>query len=205
MRTQKIHYASGITIMVFIVLHLFNHMCSIFGAEKHLEIMNVLRLFYRNIFIETVLLMAVFVQIISGLALFKAKRKTASSFFEKLHIWTGLYLAVFFAIHISAVIIGRLYLHLNTNFYFGVAGLNTFPYSLFFIQYYALAIISFFGHIASVHNKKMMHSIFGITPKFQSIAILVFGVMLVFFVFYGLTSHFTGVTIPQEYNVLIGK
>jgi hypothetical protein len=167
--------------------------------------MNTLRLFYRHIFIETILLGAVFVQIISGLKLFKANRKIATSQFEKLHIWTGLYLAIFFIIHLSAVLGGRYLLHLDTNFYFGVAGLNSFPTNVFFIPYYGLAIISFFGHVASIHRKKMKKSILGLSPNRQSTLILIFGFIVTLTIFYGLTNHFKGVTIPKEYNILIGK
>jgi hypothetical protein len=205
MTTKKIHFISGLTITVFVGLHLFNHTLSIFGSDTHIEIMNTLRLFYRNIFFETVLLIAVLVQIISGLNLFKTNRKIATTQFEKLHIWTGLYLAIFFIIHLTAVLGGRLFLHLDTNFYFGVAGLNSFPFSLFFIPYYGLAILSFFGHIASIHSKKMKQIIFGLSPNKQSIIILIFGLLLTIIVFYGLTNHFNGFIIPSEYNILIGK
>lgn len=205
MTFKKLHYVSGLTISIFVGLHLFNHFCSILGTDKHIEIMTVLRFFYRNIFIETILLSAVLVQIISGLSLFKTNKKIAITNFEKLHIWTGLYLAIFLIIHLSAVFGGRIFFHLDTNFYFGVAGLNTFPFNLFFIPYYGLAIISFFGHIASVHNKKMELTIFSLTPKKQAYAILIFGFFLTLIIFYGLTNHFNGVIIPKEYNVLIGK
>ena len=167
--------------------------------------MNVLRHFYRNIIVETILLSSVLVQIISGLKLFKTNRKIANTNFEKLHIWTGLYLAIFFVIHLSAVLGGRLFLHLDTNFYFGVAGLNAFPSNLFFIPYYGLAILSFFGHIASIHNKKMKQSIFGLAPNGQAISILIFGFILTITIFYGLTNQFNGVVIPKEYKILIGK
>ncbi len=205
MTTKKIHFISGLTLTVFVGLHLFNHTLSIFSADSHIEAMNYLRLFYRNIFVETVLFIAVIVQIISGLIFFKTNRKTATSHFGKLHIWTGLYLAFFFVIHLSAILGGRLFLHLDTNFYFGVAGLNSFPFNLFFIPYYGLAILSFFGHIASIHSKKMKQTIFGISPNRQSIIILIFGLLLTIVIFYGLTNHFNGVTIPKEYEVLIGK
>lgn len=205
MTTKKIHFISGLSITVFTGLHLFNHFCGIFGADIHIKLMNTLRLFYRNIFIETILLGAVLIQIISGLKLFKANRRKASSNFEKLQVWTGLYLAIFFIIHLSAVLGGRFFLHLDTNFYFGVAGLNSFPFNLFFIPYYGLAIISFFGHIASIHSTKMKSKVFNLTPKRQSIAILVFGFLITVIIFYGLTNHFNGVTIPENYNILIGK
>jgi hypothetical protein len=203
--TKKLHYLSGLLITIFIALHLFNHCCSLWGAERHIEVMKTLRVFYRNIFMETILLLAVFVQIVSGVMLFKHNRKLAVSFFDKLHLWSGLYLASFFVIHLSAVLIGRLALHLDTNFYFGVAGLNTFPMNLFFIPYYGLAIFSFFGHIASIHYKKMRVPIFGLQPKGQANLILMFACLFLVVLFYGLTNHFKGVVIPKEYNILIGK
>lgn len=205
MTIKRIHLLSGLAITAFVGLHLFNHFCSIFGAEKHIEIMNSLRPFYRNILVETILLLAVLVQIISGLKLFKLHRAKAITRFDKLHVWTGLYLAIFFMIHLTAVFGGRLFLHLDTNFYFGVAGLNTFPFNLFFIPYYGLAILSFFGHIASIHSKKMNQSVLGLSPNNQSISILVLGAFLTLIILYGLTNQFNGVEIPKEYEVLIGK
>lgn len=167
--------------------------------------MDNLRILYRNLFVETILLTAVLVQIVSGLKLFRESRKTAVTFFEKLHIWTGLYLAFFFVFHLSAVLGGRLVLGLDTNFYFGVAGLNTFPFNLFFVPYYGCAILSFFGHIAAIHHKKMKKNVFGLTPMEQVKAILVLGLVLTVVIFYGLTNGFQGVVVPPTYNVLIGK
>lgn len=205
MKIQKIHYITGIVITLFAGIHLLNHLFSIAGAEKHIEIMNTFRLVYRNIIIELILLLSVLIQIISGLVLFKKQRKSSRGFFEKLHIYSGLYLALFFMIHVSAVLAGRTILNLDTNFYFGVAGINYFPTCLFFIPYYGLAIISFFGHISAIHHKKMKTTILSISPKTQAYSILIVGCILTLFIFYGLTNHFSGVTIPEEYGVLIGK
>lgn len=205
MNIKRLHYISGLIISIFIALHLFNHAYSIPGAEAHIRLMNSLRPLYRNVFSESILLIAVAVQIVSGLKLFNASRKTASTGFEKLHVWTGFYMAVFLVIHLSAVFVGRLLLHLDTNFYFGVAGLNTFPLNLFFIPYYALAIISFFGHIAAVHRKKMRSDLLGLSPSGQALIILGCGIVLTVFIFYGLTDHFKGVEIPADYDVLTGK
>ena len=49
MNLKKIHYFSGITISIFIGLHLFNHFYSLFGANAHIEQMNDLRIVYRTI------------------------------------------------------------------------------------------------------------------------------------------------------------
>ncbi|RQO30020.1 hypothetical protein DBR32_14030 [Taibaiella sp. KBW10] len=202
---KKIHYISGIIISIFIGLHLFNHCYSLLGAEKHIALMQRLRPIYRNVVAETILLLAVLVQIISGLRLFKARRTLAHTPFEKLHIWTGLYLAIFFVIHLAAVLSGRLWLHLDTNFYFGAAGINSFPFNVFFIPYYGFAVIAFFGHLAAVHHQKMKHRFLGITPKGQSKMMLLFGICLSILLIYGLTNHFKGFPIPPAYQVLIGK
>ena len=134
---KQIHYFSGIIISIFVGFHLFNHFYNLFGINAHIQLMNDFRIVYRNIIVETILLTAIAIQIFSGIKLFIKKRKTASCFFEKLQIWTGFYLSFFLIFHVGVVLFGRYYLKLDTNFYFGVAGLNTFPYSLFFIPYTA--------------------------------------------------------------------
>ena len=201
---KKIHYISGTVIGFFVAIHLFNHLCSIFGAEAHIQVMQTLRIWYRNILFESILFVAIGVQIISGLTLFRASYNKAVGFY-KLKIWTGLYLAFFFLVHSTAVIAGRYILQLDTNFYFGVAGLNTFPYNLFFVPYYGLAIMAFFGHIASIHSSRMKRPVVGIKPKSQSAIIVALGFVLMLFIFYGLTNRFKGVPIPQEYHIMIGK
>lgn len=201
MQVKTVHRTSGIIIAVFTGLHLFNHLCSIAGAEKHIEMMTLLRKMYRNIFAETILLASILVQIASGIKLFRAKRLYAKTAFEKLQIWTGLYLAFFLVIHLAAVLAARQFLQLDTNFYFGVAGINTFPFTLFFIPYYGLAVFSVFGHIAAVHSQKMRWPVFGITPATQGKIILVVGVLLTLILFYGFTNGFRGVEIPGSYAI----
>ena len=205
MPTIKLHFYSGVIISLFVGLHLFNHAYSVLGIEQHIQMMDNLRLLYRNVFAETILLLAVLLQIISGIKLFRNKRKSNLGFYGKLQIWSGLYLALFFLIHVSAVLGGRFVLDLDTNFYFGVAGLNTFPFNLFFIPYYALAILAFFGHIAAIHSYKMKKTIAGISPSQQYNYILIFAGILTLIIFYGLTNQFNGVEIPEAFHILIGK
>lgn len=205
MPLKTLHRSTGILLAVFITLHLFNHAFSVFGAEAHLRLMDTLRMGYRNPFVETLLLLAVAVQVGSGLRLFRVGRHRAASGFDRLQRWSGLYLAVFFGIHLSAVWVGRLVLRLDTNFYFGVAGLNTFPVNLFFIPYYGLAVLSVFAHVACAHRRRMHRTVLGLTPRQQTVAILTFGVFFTLVLFFGLTNGFRGVVIPAEYGVLVGR
>jgi cytochrome bd-type quinol oxidase subunit 2 len=173
------------------------------GIEKHIEVMTQMRKIYRNFFAEILLLSAVSVQVLSGIKLYRSRNQLAKGFYEKLQLWSGLYLAIFFVIHLSAVMVGRFILQLDTNFYFGAAGLNQFPFNVFFIPYYSLAIFSFFAHIASVHYRKMKERSRDAT--IQSRLIIIVGVVTVFFLIYGLTNRFNGIAIPSEYGILIGK
>lgn len=97
MTIKRLHYFSGIVLSLFIGLHLFNHFWSIFGSNSHISLMESLRVVYRNPVIEGVLLLAVIIQIISGLSLFFKKRKSLTGFYDKLQLWTGMYMAFFFS------------------------------------------------------------------------------------------------------------
>lgn len=202
---KRLHYLSGLTLSIFIGLHLFNHLTGLAGAEAHINWMEQLRMLYRNPIAETLLLGAVLLQIVTGLKLFFTKRSAANKGYERLQLWTGLYLGFFLLIHVSAVLAGRFILELDTNFYFGVAGLNTFPFNLFFIPYYALAIFSFFGHVAAIHHQKMKSEVLGLSVRQQARLILITGLLVLLVIFYGLTDGFTGVVIPEEYHVLINQ
>lgn len=204
MKLSKIHFLSGIIISVFVFLHLFNHLASLGGAESHIEVMNILRVFYRNIFAETLLILAVSVQVISGILLIRNTRKLTVVGFEKLRIWSGMYLAFFLIMHTSAVFLGRALLHLDTNYYFGVAGLVTFPFYLFFGPYYGLAILAFFAHLASIHYYKMKYDFLGVSPNMQSKMILLIGIVITFLILFGLTNQLRGVVIPEVYQIMIG-
>lgn len=199
---RKIHYVSGVFISIFIAIHLVNHLCAFWGEQMHIDVMNKLRLVYRNMLVESVLLIAVLIQIYSGIKLFFENRKSGQLFFERLHIWSGLYLAFFLLIHVGAILSGRFLLHLDTNFYFGVAGLNTFPLNLFFIPYYTLAILAFFGHVASIHQKKMKKKLFGVSVTRQSQFILCLGILIAVLILFVLTNGFMGFEIPREYDIL---
>lgn len=197
---RSIHYFSGIILVLFIAPHLINHMFSLAGPQAHIGFMNALRQVYRNIFVETALLLAILLQIVSGIRLYIQKRKTSTTLFEKIHLWSGLYLALFFVFHVSAVFVGRHWLKLDTNFYFGAAGLNIFPFCLFFVPYYGLAIMSFWGHIAAIHVLKARHVLWGLSPTGQGKVLLSIGFIWVVFTFLGMTNYLQGVEIPTAYS-----
>jgi len=115
------------------------------------------------------------------------------SFAEKYQILSGLYLAFFLLIHVSAVLSGRFVFGLDTNLYFGAAGLNIFPLYLFFVPYYLLSIISIFTHIACIHFRKTDSAL-------GAKIIFIIGVFMAIAIVYGMT----GLKIPPEYYTPYG-
>lgn len=151
----SIHYFSGVTLAIFIGVHLFNHLLVLHSEAKHLSFMKKARRFYRNPIAEFILLVAVAVQVVSGITLVIDKWDESFVLFEWLHILSGLYLSFFLVAHVTAVMVGRHRLKMDTNLYYGAGVVNMYPHQLFFIPYYALGVLSFFVHMASVHRVKM--------------------------------------------------
>lgn len=146
--TKRIHTTTSKITGLFVLLHLLNHLFALAGAEKHIQIMNMLRLIYRHPLVETLLIAAVVCQIITGVILFVNGRKLRKGLMEHLQAWSGLYMSFFFVIHALAVfVLGRYLVGVDTNFYFAAAGLQQLPAVLFFAPYYSMSILSFGVHI----------------------------------------------------------
>jgi succinate dehydrogenase/fumarate reductase cytochrome b subunit len=205
MPLKRLHYFSGLTLALFVGLHLMNHLWSLAGPAAHIDMMATLRLIYRNPVVETLLLIAVGVQVVSGLRLRRKLRGQTAGFYPRLQLWSGLYLAFFLMAHVFAVMMGRFVFQLDTNYYFGAAGINFFPTMLFYIPYYSLACMAFFGHVAAIHSMKMRASLLGLTPVQQSHVLLVLGGAFTLVLLYALTQGFRGIDLPADYLILIGR
>jgi hypothetical protein len=205
MPLKRLHYFSGLTLALFVGLHLANHLWSLAGPAAHIELMASLRLVYRNPLVEMLLLAAVLVQVVSGLRLRHKLRGQVAGFYPRLQVWSGLYLAFFLVAHVFAVMMGRFVFQLDTNYYFGAAGLNFFPTMLFYIPYYALGCMAFFGHVAAIHAMKMRAFLFGLSPVQQAHILLALGGGITLVVLYGLTNQLQGIVLPPDYLILIGK
>lgn len=192
---KSIHYLSGLTLSVFIFIHLINHLLSILdGPELHIEWMEKFRKIYRNQFVELLLLTSVLFQIITGIYLLFANQEKI--FVKKIQIYSGLYLSFFLVIHVSAVITGRQIEHLDTNFYYAGVGLNFFP--SIFIPYYFLSVVAVFLHVASLHyiNTNSMNT---------SILIGIIGILISILIILGFTDFLQWREMPLEYINFINK
>lgn len=196
---KKIHFITGITISLFIVTHLLNQLTIVFGEAYYQSFMTLARVVYRNILVETILLLGVLLQVVSGLKLLGKKWKRQLTVYDKLLVYSGLYLSFFLVAHVAAVLSTRYFFELDTNLYFGTAVLNAFPHVLLFAPYYGLAIIAFFTHLACIYRVKRLqavHADLANTNK-QTKLIIFLGIFLTFLILFNMIYC---IEIPLEYQ-----
>jgi succinate dehydrogenase/fumarate reductase cytochrome b subunit len=144
---RTLHRASAILIAAFACVHIANHLVSLSSVESHLVFMDRARAFYRQPYVEFMLLICVTFQALSGSWFVFRGWKQRRGLVPWLQAASGAYLAFFLMVHVSAVLVGRSVLSLDTNFYFAAAGFHVPPYQFFFAPYYFSAVLAFFTHL----------------------------------------------------------
>jgi succinate dehydrogenase/fumarate reductase cytochrome b subunit len=147
MAPRRLHRAVGAVLAVFVAVHVANHLVALAGVEAHIRFMDAARRVYRQPVAETMLLLCVVLQAASGLRMLWAGRQRRRGMLAWLQAGSGAYVALFLAIHVGAVLAGRIAGGLDTNFYFAAAGLHVWPFVLFFVPYYFVAVAALFVHL----------------------------------------------------------
>lgn len=200
------HYRTGLLLAVFILVHLANHLAALWSVPAHLAAMTALRRVYRHPVVETGLLLAVVGQVVTGLRLYWAsRRQPAGPLAARVQLFSGLYLAFFLLVHTGAVLSGRALLGLDTNLYFAAAGINTFPFSLFFVPYYFLAVMAVFGHLASLHYQKGAPRWGEVRARRQALGLGGAGLVLALLILLAMSNRLQGLPIPPRYLQSLGR
>jgi succinate dehydrogenase/fumarate reductase cytochrome b subunit len=140
----KLHRWSAAVIIVFAALHLASHLSAAISLALNTRVVDAARLVYKQPPVEALLLLALLIQIGTGLRLFWAARDRALGGWDRLQLASGLYLAVFLAGHTTATA----FLFRDLNFRAasgGSAGLFGDPS---FLAYYLLGPLAVFAHVA---------------------------------------------------------
>lgn len=195
----KLHRYAGLTLATFIGIHICNHLAGLISVEAHISIMNIARLVYRNPIGEFILLLAVIVQIPSGILLVRKKGWRGIRAIEKVQVASGLYLAFFLIAHIFAVMMGRFYFKLDTNFYFGSSPLFS-PFWWYYVGYYGLSVVAVFAHVASIHFQKMENRISLQRSQMQAWSIGIIGVIVSVLILLLIAGKVHEITIPAAYK-----
>ncbi len=146
---QRLHRTGGMVLALYALMHLGNHLVALQGGPAHQQAMEGLRLFYRYPLVEPLLLLLVLAQVLSGAwgAQRVLRQCGALHPVARVQALSGLVLGSFVLIHVSAVLVGRVVLQLDTNFYFAAAGLHVPPYGWFFAPYYFAGVAALGVHL----------------------------------------------------------
>ena len=144
---RGLHLASGLMIALFVAVHIGNHLAMFGGQQAHIAVMAALRPFYRNLLVETLLMLALAFQLGTGLAMIWRTRAEKRHGLARWQAISGVGLALFILNHVGAVWGGRLVMGLDTNYHFAAAGMHA-GYAAFFVPYYFLGVAALFTHAA---------------------------------------------------------
>jgi len=147
MTAKRLHRGTAIILGLFIISHLIIHLFALGGVEAHLNALDSVQWIYRNPIGETLLVIAILAQIVTGLKRLKAKRKN-KMLWAKAQLFSGLYLMGFLIIHTGAAIFTHNIYGLETDFYWAAGSMNISPVKFFFWPYYFFAVLSVFVHFA---------------------------------------------------------
>ncbi len=148
-----LHGTVALTIIAgFVLLHFANHLTGLWSAETHIAVMKVLREWYRNGFVEPVLVVLMLFMAGSGFVLLRARLTRGSDFFGTVQTATAAYLLFFIPGHMNSVFIyQRWFAGKDTDFWFasgGTAGLLGDGWSVRLIPHYLLGVWALTTHAA---------------------------------------------------------
>lgn len=148
---RVMHGATAVAILIaFLAPHLGNHLSALWGDGVHLRIMHVLRVVYRNGWVEPLLIGIIALQVISGLVLSRPKTRVAADFLGTLQVASGIYLAIFLLSHVNSVFTLARYFGTDTTWAWATGapnGLAADPWNVRLIPHYALGVLLLFAHL----------------------------------------------------------
>lgn len=144
---RRVHRISAMFIAAFALVHIANHLASLWSIAAHIAFMDAVRTVIRQPVVESILLACVSLQALTGLWLFAHRWRQRRGKVAWLQALSGAYLAFFLLVHVAAILFGRAALKLDTNFYYAAAGFHVAPFQFFFAPYYFFAVLALFTHV----------------------------------------------------------
>ena len=146
---KKLHRLCAIPVTIFILFHIANAFSGIISLEIQNTLLQSLRRVYQLLPVEALLITSIVLLFISGV-LMAIQRLPKGSAKMLIRSISGLYLAAFFLAHLSAIVIlGRIFLKVETNYIWASGGEPGLLFSVYYPHlppYYFLAVVAFFFH-----------------------------------------------------------
>jgi hypothetical protein len=187
-RLATYHGISAVLILLLFVLpHIVNHVVGFWSGTAHIELMKIVRYFYRDDIVQAVLLALIGFQILSGSALVRRRLTIPNDFLGTLQTMCGAYIGVYFLAHMTAVFAAR-YAGTDTNWNWLTNNDTTMLVSLSslrLIAHYWVGPIAIITHLACglrmVLLQREVTAMLAprLVPVFMTVGIVVSSVILV--------------------------
>jgi succinate dehydrogenase/fumarate reductase cytochrome b subunit len=107
-RVRILHGVTALVVLVgFVIAHLINHDLAAWSVQLHIDAMNSLRVWYRSVWVEPVLLALLFVMICTGVPMVAHYSRGRADVFRVIQMATGVYVGVFLCSHVLATLATR--------------------------------------------------------------------------------------------------
>lgn len=137
---RQAHRRAAAVLGVFLAAHLAHHLAgAVGGPGVHAAIQDILRVVWRHPVVEPALLGGMAVQVGLGLVLARRRRWRGAQ------ALSGLVLAGFLPVHLGAILLARA-AGQDTDLGFAASGVQAWPWALFFVPYYGLAVWAAVAH-----------------------------------------------------------
>jgi succinate dehydrogenase/fumarate reductase cytochrome b subunit len=191
---KQAHRLSAIGLGLFIALHLCVHLSTLGGADLHLKLLKTVQGVYRNPIVEPMLLLAILVQVVSGVTILLRKwRMPNKQIWTWVQIVSGVALIWLMIQHTSAALLTRYGLGLETNFYWVAGPIQNPTFRHSFIVYYFLLVFAVFAHMAALVYFKRKQD------QLASSMVLGVGATVASLIVAALAGAFYPIHIPPEY------
>ena len=144
---------AALLLVAYIGMHLSNHVAGLWGAETHLALMDVLRRWYRNPWVEPALVLLMLAQVGTGMLLLRGWLTRDADTPRMLQVVTGAYLGLYIITHMNSTFVyARAAGGIDTNFWFasgGPAGLFGDAWNIRLLPHYAVAVLALVLHLAA--------------------------------------------------------
>lgn len=148
MNKRTFHRVNGIFLAIFVALHMMTHLSGLWGIDTYETTQKMMRILYRNVIIEPVLLMSMVLQIGVGIALIRKnfRRKMAEKWARRQTL-SGLIFLFFIVQHLPAMALARWVEGLDTSFFWPASVMSGAPFYWYFTPYYFLGVTAMFVHL----------------------------------------------------------
>ncbi len=145
-KNRLIHRSIAVLLGLFIVSHLAVHLFALAGAEAHLAALDAVQWTYRNPVVETLLVLAILTQIVTGVRRLRLRNISGWALAQ---VVSGAYLVMFLIVHTSAALYTHHIFGLETDFYWAAGSMHFDPIRYGFALYYFAAIVAVFTHLGA--------------------------------------------------------